>query len=243
MELGTHIAPAATSRWRVALIGVSMVLGGLGLGLVQFQPSAGTWRQRSVGNGVLTAVAANSDTASRRVYLAGADIFRPDAVAYGKRVKALCRARGFECLYPLDERLPSGLSGHALADSVFRQNLLLIRKADLIMADLNWFRGQEPDPGTSFEVGFAAALGKPVWAYTSENRSLADQEAVGRVDSGVQGMRHLVDARGWQVEDFGLNVNLMLACSSHMVIGGPSECLDAMAAAAAGESTPTLCQI
>jgi nucleoside deoxyribosyltransferase len=32
------------------------------------------------------------------------------------------------------------------------------------------------------------------------------------------------------VEDFGLNVNLMLACSARIVVGGPQTCLDAMIA-------------
>ena len=42
-------------------------------------------------------------------------------------------------------------------------NLEAIRAADFVMANLNDFRGPgEPDSGTAFEVGFAAALGKPV---------------------------------------------------------------------------------
>jgi nucleoside deoxyribosyltransferase len=33
------------------------------------------------------------------------------------------------------------------------------------------------------------------------------------------------------VEDFGLNLNLMLACTARIVVGGPENCLDAMGAA------------
>jgi hypothetical protein len=42
-----------------------------------------------------------------RIYLAGFDVFRPDALAHGETLKALCRAFGFEGLYPLDGAVPS----------------------------------------------------------------------------------------------------------------------------------------
>jgi nucleoside 2-deoxyribosyltransferase len=43
------------------------------------------------------------------LYLAGPDIFMPDAKAIGDRKKALCARHGFEGLYPLDLGLPEGL--------------------------------------------------------------------------------------------------------------------------------------
>ena len=42
----------------------------------------------------------------RTLYLAGPDVFRPDAAARGEALKALCREFGFEGLFPLDQALP-----------------------------------------------------------------------------------------------------------------------------------------
>ena len=98
-----------------------------------------------------------------RVYLAGFDVFRIDAKAHGEHLKQLCRARGFIGLYPLDGDVPSFLHPLEAARVIYMANIEAIRAADFVMANLNDFRGPgEPDSGTAFEVGFAAALGKPV---------------------------------------------------------------------------------
>lgn len=46
------------------------------------------------------------------------------------------------------------------ANGIYHANLEMIRSADAVLANLNAFRGIEPDSGTCFEVGFATALGK-----------------------------------------------------------------------------------
>ena len=46
------------------------------------------------------------------VYLAGPDVFLANALALGARKKEICRAHGFDALFPLDDQLdPAGL-GH-----------------------------------------------------------------------------------------------------------------------------------
>ncbi|ANN75763.1 nucleoside 2-deoxyribosyltransferase [Bordetella flabilis] len=163
-------------------------------------------------------------TASGRaytLYLAGFDVFRPDAVAYGESLKAMCRQHGIEGLYPLDNAGPAELRDRALAAWIYRSNIALIQRADGVLANLNPFRGAEPDSGTAFEVGYAVALGKPVWAYTRQAGSIVDQVAVAK---SADGTRH-VDAGGYTVEDFGMNLNLMLACSATVVVGDAAACL------------------
>ena len=44
-----------------------------------------------------------------RVYLAGPDVFRPDAVEHGRRLVALCNQHGFDAVFPLDATLPGEL--------------------------------------------------------------------------------------------------------------------------------------
>lgn len=163
----------------------------------------------------------------KTIYLAGFDVFRKDALAWGEHLKALCAAHGFTGLYPLDKSAPQGLSGPDTARWIYDANIVLLRRADMVMANLDDFRGPgEPDSGTAFEVGFAAALQKPVWGYSSDMGTLRERATVVIDEEGRP-----LDARGFVVEDFGLGKNLMLACSVKLVQGGAAECLAAMAAA------------
>lgn len=156
---------------------------------------------------------------SMMIYLAGFDVFRPDALAHGAHLKALCAARGHTGLYPLDNALPAGLTGAAAARWIYEANCALIRRADLVLANLNDFRGREPDSGTAFEVGYAAALGKPVIGYLDDDRPLRAQ------------LGGAVDAQGFEVEDFGLPRNLMLGVSARLVRGDAAAALQVLGAA------------
>ena len=161
----------------------------------------------------------------KSIYLAGFDVFRPDAREWGDTMKLLCNKYGFEGLYPLDNEAPKNLSGAELALWIYRANIKLIQQADLVAANVNAFRGSEPDSGTAFEVGYAVALDKPVWVYTDDARPLVKQvDAIRSPGSPVY-----TDTLGYTVEDFGLNLNLMLACSTQVVIGSVEDCLTEMA--------------
>nr|WP_248324237.1 MULTISPECIES: nucleoside 2-deoxyribosyltransferase [unclassified Caballeronia] len=169
-----------------------------------------------------------------RIYLAGFDVFRQDAKEHGEHLKQLCRDRGFVGLYPLDGQLPSSLQGQDAAQWIYQANVDLIRSADVVMANLDDFRGPgEPDSGTAFEVGFAAALAKPVWGYRSNAVTLAKRVEATSVSSAGGVCR-----AGYLIEDFGLTVNLMLACSAQIVVGGPDVCLDAIKGALDGGGPP-----
>ena len=45
----------------------------------------------------------------KKIYLAGPDVFRVNAIEHGNTIKAICRTYGFDPLYPLDNELPKGL--------------------------------------------------------------------------------------------------------------------------------------
>jgi nucleoside deoxyribosyltransferase len=161
------------------------------------------------------------------VYLAGFDVFRIDAAAHGAQLKALCAQHGFAGIFPLDHAAPPGLSAQQAAQWIYQANLDAIRHADVVMANLDDFRGPgECDSGTAFEVGFASALGIPVWGYTTDEGALLDRAQASRNAQG-----QALCARGYLVEDFGLSKNLMLACAARLVTGGPHACLAAMAQA------------
>ena len=164
-----------------------------------------------------------------RVYLAGFDVFRPDARAFGERLRAACAEYGFEGLFPLDGEPPADLEGPRKAAWIYRANLDALRAADIVMANVDDFRGPgEPDSGTAFEIGFAAALGKEIWAYTTDAGTLLE-----RVPSKPVAQGRLCE-RGFLVEDFGLPKNLMIACAARIVAGDARACLEAMAEGRSG---------
>ncbi len=141
----------------------------------------------------------------KKIYLAGFDVFYPDSVERGKRLKKLCEKYGFIGLYPLDNECDT-------AEEIFSANTEMIKNCDIIMANVNCFRGNEPDSGTCFELGFAYALGKKLYCYTDDNRTL--RQKIGDFDS-----------EGFCVEDFGFPVNLMLAVPSEIIHGDFEMCL------------------
>ena len=97
---------------------------------------------------------------------------------------------------------------------------MAIRSADIVMANLNDFRGPgEPNSGTAFEVGFAVALKKPVWAYRSDDVPLLERAASNRTSDASK----VLCEQGYIVEDFGLSINLMLARSVRLVVGGAAQ--------------------
>lgn len=147
----------------------------------------------------------------KSVYLAGPDVFFPEAVRIAEEHKALCRRYGFEPLHPIDQ--PTLASKH-----IFDTNIGLLKRADAVVANLNPFRGAEVDSGAAFEVGFAIARGIPVVGYLSSNESVVERVTrcfgpLVRTDGVCR------DVDGNLVENFGHPVNLMLAESCILVAG------------------------
>lgn len=157
-----------------------------------------------------------------KLYLAGPDVFLPDAFEQGERLKALCAEFGVQGLYPLDHSVPEGIVEPVeQARWIYQANLELIRQADVVLANLNPFRGAEPDSGTAFELGYAAALGKPLFGYIDEGGSCTE-----RLPCEWKGDQPGRDRDGNQIEGFGLPLNLMLGVPAKIVVGGPREALE-----------------
>ncbi len=146
--------------------------------------------------------------AKPKIYLSGPDVFLPDARAIGLRKKRLCEEFGFVGLYPLDHDLAAA-PGATLDEKIFSANVALMRQADAGIFNLTPFRGVNADPGSAFEAGFMAALGKPVFAYTNNSAALFDRVAAAH---GVHGAPEgeYCDAQGLSIENFGNADNLML---------------------------------
>ncbi|HFU73948.1 MAG TPA: nucleoside 2-deoxyribosyltransferase [Helicobacteraceae bacterium] len=154
-----------------------------------------------------------------KIYLAGPDVFEVKALKKGEQLKELCNRFGYKGLFPLDNTLQLNNTPHQNARRIRQANIELIQKADIIMANLNPFRGLEPDSGTVFEVGYAMALGKIVVGYAQDRRSMLKK---------VQKAQHLPKHAtlcndGKIIEDFDLSHNLMFA--DILVAKSPKKCL------------------
>ena len=160
-----------------------------------------------------------------KIYLAGPDVFRPDVNAWAVSARELCRRYGFDPLLPIDH-------GETAPERIFAANIGMIRKAQVVAANLDPFRGPEPDCGTSFELGYALALGKRTCGYVSRLDTVAQRVAAAeRRDEAPLGRGgRVTDREGMLVENFDLPCNLMLAIPVPIVAGGLEACLQSLRA-------------
>lgn len=145
------------------------------------------------------------------IYLAGPAVFLADPMTEAAALKRLCALHGLEGVFPLDNELAlAGLAPAEQALAIKVENCELIRRCAAVVADMTPFRGPGMDQGTAYEMGFAEALGKPVFGYTRDLRPyrIRVQEALSTA-VGVGGV--LRDVSGMAIEDFGLSENLMLS--------------------------------
>ncbi|MEJ8814153.1 nucleoside 2-deoxyribosyltransferase [Variovorax ureilyticus] len=154
-----------------------------------------------------------------RIYLAGPDVFFPHRDDVFRDLKSRCEREGLIGVAPIDAPIQhSAADGEdRLAQAIYDGNVALIRDADGCIANLQSFRGLEPDSGTVFEVGFAVALGKPVVVYGVPPGTYA--ERVGAVLACERDAKGALreKANGTTVEGLGQRLNLMLTRSTHLV--------------------------
>jgi len=158
------------------------------------------------------------------VYLAGPEVFLPDALALGAAKQAICAEHGLAGAFPFDATEALGDLDHLpppeQAQRFFAALTAQIDTCSAVIANMTPFRGPSTDVGTAWEMGYGYGRGLPVFAYTN---------------SAVHyGQRVTPD--GMMVEAFDLADNLMLE-TSVVASGGVVErraaaALDLTAAAA-----------
>jgi nucleoside 2-deoxyribosyltransferase len=150
-----------------------------------------------------------------RAYLAGPDIFLPDARQYVERKKAICARYDLVAVSPIDP-LPDEPGNWAMLPEWRRialRNEAHIRSSDLMLANLTPFRGPSADVGTAYEIALMRGRGRPVFGYATTavgfaRRTLDFTQERGGVTAGSDGS--LRDAEGMLIEQFGLFDNLMI---------------------------------
>lgn len=154
----------------------------------------------------------------KRIYLAGPDVFKPDALALGRQKKALCAEFGFEGVFPLDNEIEDFRHDSETAFRIARANEKLMDSCHLGLANMEPWHGPSMDVGTAYEMGYLRAQGKPTFAYSTTLEKFAPRVASHFMSpltpdhSG--GLR---DPHGHIVETFGdLQDNLMMMHALHL---------------------------
>ncbi len=167
------------------------------------------------------------------LYLAGPEVFLPDAVEHAHRQRRLCERYGFVGLHPMDNNVEHQEDSLQTAVRIYRGDIAQIRACDIVVANCNAFRGVLMDDGTAYEIGFGNALGKPAYGYMKALNPVSERTR------SQYPCRHLADGKtidqeGYLVtDDFGTSINLMMECGmldtgGRLVEGDFEICLQAI---------------
>jgi len=164
----------------------------------------------------------------KKIYIAGPDVFEQNSIEIGKKLVELCKQHGFEGLYPLDNIVDFSQPKQKIAHDIFLANKNMIQAADIVIANLNPFRGKEADSGTVWECGYAYGLGKEVYGYMQDTSVYLHNF---KEDEKCYKDGCYVDIYDRIIEDFEHPINLMIACSVNAIIeGGFEDVLDQLKA-------------
>lgn len=152
----------------------------------------------------------------KKIYIAGPDVFELDSIEIGRKLSQLCLSYGYIGLYPLDNVIDFNQEKNKIADDIYVANVELINSCDIVIANINPFRGKEADSGTIWECGYAKALGKEVYAYMSNNDSYLNQFNDDE-KTFIDGL--FLDDKSRVIEDFNYPINLMIASSAKIIKG------------------------
>jgi nucleoside 2-deoxyribosyltransferase len=166
---------------------------------------------------------------SKRIYLAGPEVFLTNAREIGTRKCAICEQHGLVGVFPTDEEdaCDPALSRPDQGLAISRAMERVMRTCNAMIVNLTPFRGPSADVGSAYEMGFMRALGRPIFAYSNDDRPFLDRVAAFRGGAlRVRPTGEYEDPDGMAVEAFALHDNLMLAGG----VIGSGGCLFAAAA-------------
>ncbi len=146
-----------------------------------------------------------------RVYLAGPDVFLPNAIEVGRRKKDICSKYHLDAFFPLDAELRDRDAGISLSSRIYGENIKLIEESSCVIANASPFRGVSMDVGTAYEIGFARALQKEVFIYSNISLTYAERVEKYSTRTGIKLSNKYSDLNGYVIENFELEENLMIS--------------------------------
>lgn len=145
----------------------------------------------------------------KKIYLAGFEVFELNAVEILNNHKQLCTEYGFTGLIPFDTNVDFTQSEDSVRKDIFNENIKLISDCDIIIANMNTFRGGEVDSGTVFELGYAKALNKEIYFYSNDNRTAVEKAQ--DFDSDTKEIDGFIyDKNNLMIEGFNSKFNIMI---------------------------------
>lgn len=151
------------------------------------------------------------------IYLAGFERYEADGKEKFEVMKEICRKYGYEAVSPLD--MASGVTKtetdnpYIWAANMFDNYQQHVRNCDIIIANLNDYRGYEINNDVGFECGMGFQLGKTLYGYMDNTDKL-----IHKIPHMGQENEYR-DQTGSNVEDFDYPANLMFSCSMKIFKG------------------------
>jgi nucleoside 2-deoxyribosyltransferase len=146
-----------------------------------------------------------------RVYLAGPEVFLPNARAQLDLKIRLTQAAGLIPVSPGDFAVPPQPSKRQFGHAISEIDERMMDSADAIIANLTPYRGISADTGTCYELGYMCGQNKAAFAYSNvgmghKNRIVGHYNG----DVAVDEAGRLRGADGLAVEDVDMIDNLMM---------------------------------
>ena len=135
----------------------------------------------------------------KKVYLAGPDVFLPNAKELGRVLQNKLSDIDLEGLFPLDNEITFHGTAFHIGKKIAESNRNMILQCDIVLANLEPFRGPSADVGTVWECAFAKGLGKTVIGYNVPTTKYQER-VIGHIPHD-----------GMTVEQFNVFDNIMLA--------------------------------
>ena len=139
---------------------------------------------------------------AKKIYLSGFEICSKEHVTVIQDMRKLCNKYGFV-----------GICYEGINDSeedIFINKINAIERSDMLIANLNFFRGDNVWDETAFEIGYAYAKEKPIYGYIDDMRPLKEK---------------IAKKNGYNVENTTMPVSLLLSFPTTIIKGGLEQCL------------------
>ena len=149
-------------------------------------------------------------------YLAGPDVFLPDAAANGAAKIAICAKYGITGHIPFNPDIAQilTLAHDAAWRRLYLADIEMMEGCGIVIANLTPFRGASADAGTLVEIGWFLGKGRPIFGYSNAAATFAARS--------IKQAKAVPDPiPGLAVEGFSMPDNLMVAGATEYGGGMP----------------------
>ena len=154
----------------------------------------------------------------KKIYIAGPDVFLKNAIEDLSQKKQYCEKNNFIGLIPFDANVDFSQPNNKIRKDIYEANIKMIHKTDIVIANMNNFRHNEQDAGTIFEIGYAVALNKKVYIYSSDSRTVIEKTTQCDNESYLEDSQYY-DCNDMLIEGFDAKFNIMINESVEFIHG------------------------